>query len=155
VVTAVLLIAFRALLRITVRFVEARDGIVLAAPVLGSFAPIDLNLLIFVLEYGSVVLGLYDKQGRLIHIGQAGSGFDQKTLGAVWQLLQKIKSKRSSFYGEVDALRAVHWVKPELVAEIKFSEWTHETPDGGQKLRAPVFLGLREDKDPKECVFEQ
>ena len=101
------------------------------------------------------MLGLYDKQGRLIHIGQAGSGFDQKTLGAVSQLLQKIKSKRNPFYGEVDALRAVHWVKPELVAEIKFSEWTHETPDGGQKLRAPVFLGLREDKDPKECVFEQ
>jgi bifunctional non-homologous end joining protein LigD len=104
---------------------------------------------------GSVVLGLYDKQGRLIHVGQAGSGFDQKTLGAVWQSLQKITSKRSPFYGEVDALRAVHWVKPELVAEIKFSEWTHETPEGGQKLRAPVFLGLREDKDPKECLFEQ
>ena len=105
--------------------------------------------------FGSIVLGLYDKQGRLIHVGQAGSGFDQKTLTAVWQSLQKIQSKRSPFYGEVDALRAVHWVKAELVAEIKFSEWTHETPEGGQKLRAPVFLGLREDKDPKECVFEQ
>jgi bifunctional non-homologous end joining protein LigD len=88
-------------------------------------------------------------------VGQAGSGFDQKTLTAVWQSLQKIQSKRSPFYGEVDALRAVHWVKAELVAEIKFSERTHETPEGGQKLRAPVFLGLREDKDPKECVFEQ
>jgi bifunctional non-homologous end joining protein LigD len=46
-------------------------------------------------------------------------------------------------------------VKPELVAEIKFSEWTHATAEGGKKLRAPVFLGLREDKDPKECVLEQ
>ena len=101
------------------------------------------------------MLGLYDKKERLIHIGQAGSGFDQKTLGAVWQSLEKIMSKRYPFYCEVDALRAVHWVKPELVAEIKFSEWTHETPEGGQKLRAPVFLGLREDKDPKECGFEQ
>ena len=49
-------------------------------------------------------------------------------------------------------MRKVHWVKPELVAEIKFSEWTHATDEGGAKLRAPVFLGLREDKDPKECI---
>jgi bifunctional non-homologous end joining protein LigD len=105
--------------------------------------------------FGSIVLGLYDKKGRLIHVGQAGSGFDQKTLAAIWRSLQKIKSKHCPFQGEVDALRAVHWVKPELVAEIRFSEWTHETPDGGQKLRAPVFMGLREDKDPKECFFEQ
>ena len=49
----------------------------------------------------------------------------------------------------------MHWVKPELVAEIKFTEWTHETAEGGMKLRAPVFLGLREDKNPKECVLGQ
>jgi len=42
-----------------------------------------------------------------------------------------------------------------LVAEIKFTEWTHETVEGGMKLRAPVFLGLREDKNPKECTFEE
>jgi bifunctional non-homologous end joining protein LigD len=53
----------------------------------------------------------------------------------------------------VEALRTVHWVKPELVAEIKFSEWTHESAEGGMKLRAPVFLRLREDKDPKQCVL--
>jgi bifunctional non-homologous end joining protein LigD len=49
----------------------------------------------------------------------------------------------------------VRWIKPELVAEIKFSEWTHETQDGGMKLRAPVFLRLRNDKDPKECLLQQ
>jgi bifunctional non-homologous end joining protein LigD len=48
----------------------------------------------------------------------------------------------------------VHWVKPELVAQIKFSEWTHETAAGGLKLRAPVYLGLRDDKRPEECTFE-
>jgi bifunctional non-homologous end joining protein LigD len=105
--------------------------------------------------FGSLVLGLYDQKGRLIHVGQAGTGFDHKTLAAVWQSLKKIESKQNPFHGEVDALRKAHWIKPELVAEIKFSEWTHETPEGGQKLRAPVFLGLREDKDPKECTFEQ
>jgi len=41
------------------------------------------------------------------------------------------------------------------VAEIKFSEWTHASAEGGMKLRAPVFLALRKDKDPKECVFQQ
>src|SRR6202022_4632338 len=55
----------------------------------------------------------------------------------------------SPFAGPVKALRDVTWVKPELVAEIKYLE---VTPDG--LLRAPVFLGLRPDKDPKECVRE-
>jgi len=41
------------------------------------------------------------------------------------------------------------------VAEIKFTEWTHESTEGGMKLRAPVFLRLRDDKDPKECLFQQ
>jgi bifunctional non-homologous end joining protein LigD len=105
---------------------------------------------------GSIVLGLYDKQGRLIHVGQAGSGFDQKSLEEVWKLLQKRESKKNPFYGEVEALRKLYWVRPELVAEIEYSEWTEGTMSGsGPKLRAPVFLGLRDDKDPKECVLEQ
>ncbi|MGH9544969.1 MAG: non-homologous end-joining DNA ligase [Terriglobales bacterium] len=105
--------------------------------------------------FGSIVLGLYDKQGDLIHVGQAGSGFDQSTLQQVWQALHKLETKRDPFPRGVEALRRVHWVKPVLVAEIKFSEWTHESAEGGMKLRAPVFLGLREDKNPKECIFEQ
>ncbi len=104
--------------------------------------------------FGSIVLGLYDKKDHLIHIGQAGTGFNQSRLKEIYQLLKSQETDRNPFYGPVDA-RNVHWVKPELVAEIKFSEWTHETADGGLKLRAPVFLGLREDKDPKECVFDQ
>jgi bifunctional non-homologous end joining protein LigD len=102
--------------------------------------------------FGSVVLGLYDKKGQLIHVGQAGTGFTQSTLKAISQLLKKIETSHNPFRS-VDA-RKVHWVKPDLVAEIKFSEWTHETADGGLKLRAPVFLGLRDDKAPKECTFE-
>jgi bifunctional non-homologous end joining protein LigD len=107
-------------------------------------------------HFGSIVLGLYDKQGRLIHVGQAGSGFDQESLDEVWKLLKRRETKKSPFYGEVEALRKVYWVKPELVAEIEFAEWTGGTSAGsGPKLRAPVFLGLRDDKDPKDCVFEQ
>jgi len=68
--------------------------------------------------------------------------------------LKEIETKTNSFTGPVDAKR-VHWVKPERVAEVKFSEWTHETSEGGLKLRAPVFMGLREDKSPEDCTFEQ
>jgi len=109
-------------------------------------------------HFGSLVLGLYDKQGRLIHVGQAGSGFDQKALDQMWKVLKKLETKKNPFFGEVEALRKVFWVKPELVAEIEFAEWTGGTSSGkfegsGPKLRAPVFLGLRDDKDPKECVL--
>jgi bifunctional non-homologous end joining protein LigD len=102
--------------------------------------------------FGAIVLGLYDKKGNLIHVGQAGTGFNQTTLKQISSLLKDRETKTTPFHGNVDA-RHVHWIRPELVAEIKFTEWTHETADGGLKLRAPVFMGLREDKDPKECTF--
>jgi bifunctional non-homologous end joining protein LigD len=105
--------------------------------------------------FGSVVLGLYDKKGNLLHVGQAGSGFDQNMLAAMWKRLKGLATDNNPFHGKVEALKKVHWVKPELVAEIEFGEWTHSTDEGGPKLRAPVFLGLREDKEPKECVLEQ
>ena len=104
-------------------------------------------------HFGSIVLGLYDRKGQLLHVGQAGTGFNQASLKQVFDVLRKREIQRSPFYGPVDA-RNVHWVKPELVAEIKFSEWTHETSEGGLKLRAPVFLGLRDDKPAKECTVE-
>jgi len=106
-------------------------------------------------HFGSIVLGLYDGKGRLIHVGQAGSGFDQRSLEAVWGLLKKIETKKNPFYGEVEALRKVSWVKPELVAEIEYAEWTKGADGGSPKLRAPVFLGLRDDKDPKDCLLEE
>ena len=104
-------------------------------------------------HFGSLVLGLYDKQQRLIHVGQVGSGFDQRLLAKIWKLLKTIETKTNPFYGEVEALRRVNWVKPQLVAEVEYAEWTEGTNEGaGPKLRAPVFLGLRDDKDPKECL---
>jgi bifunctional non-homologous end joining protein LigD len=107
-------------------------------------------------HFGSLVLGLYDKQSRLLHVGQAGSGFNQRSLAEIWKTLQKIKTSKNPFFGEVEALRRVSWVEPELVAEIEYAEWTGGTNAGsGPKLRAPVFLGLRDDKDPKECVISQ
>jgi bifunctional non-homologous end joining protein LigD len=109
--------------------------------------------------FGSIVLGLYDNQGRLIHVGQAGSGFDQRSLEEVWKLLKQRETKKNPFYGEVEALRKTYWVKLELVAEIEYAEWTSSGESGkiagtGPKLRAPVFLGLRDDKDPKDCKLD-
>ncbi len=105
--------------------------------------------------FGSLVLGLYNKKGELVHVGQAGTGFDQNRLKEISALLHARDTKKNPFHGAVSALRKVHFVRPELVAEIKFSEWTHETAEGGLKLRAPVFMGLREDKTPEECRLEE
>jgi bifunctional non-homologous end joining protein LigD len=101
-------------------------------------------------HFGSIVLGLYDDKGRLIHVGNAGTGFNQENAEDLWRRMKKLETGKSPFYGKVEASRRVHFLKPELVAEIKFSEWTHEG-----KMRAPVFQGLRFDKSPRECVFER
>jgi bifunctional non-homologous end joining protein LigD len=103
--------------------------------------------------FGALVLGLYNEKNQLIHVGQAGTGFNQVTLSQIWHRLHKLESKHSPFTGPVDAVRT-QWVKPQLVAEIKFTEWTHETSLGGLKLRAPVFLRLRDDKKPAECTLK-
>ncbi len=106
-------------------------------------------------NFGSIVLGLYDDQGRLIPVGQAGSGFNEQTHAQMWKRLQALESSRNPFFGKVESDRRVHYVKPELVAEIKFTEWTHEGESGAVKMRAPVFQGLRFDKSPSECRFER
>jgi bifunctional non-homologous end joining protein LigD len=98
--------------------------------------------------FSSLVLGLYD-HGKLVHVGQVGTGFNEKSLRDIYSKLEPLITKKSPFSGPVKALRDVTWVKPELVAEVKFLEIT---PDG--LLRAPVFVALRPDKDPKECVRE-
>ena len=105
--------------------------------------------------FGALVLGLYDRQKRLIHVGQVGTGFDQAALKKLFTLMQPLKTKQNPFYGEIGGLRKVQFVRPQMVAEVKFSEWTHENDEGGTKLRAPVFMGLRDDKLPEECKLEE
>src|SRR6266576_2242794 len=75
--------------------------------------------------FRSLVLGLYDKHGHLIHVGQAGTGFDHKTLKEIYEQLHPLETKANPFHGEIGGLKKVHFVTPKLVAEIKFSEWTH------------------------------
>ena len=105
-------------------------------------------------NFGSLVLGLYNDQGQLIPVGQAGTGFTYETHAAMWKKLEKLATKASPFFGKPESPRQVHFVKPELVAEIKFTEWTHQGQSGQVKMRAPVFEGLRTDKSPRECVFD-
>ena len=96
--------------------------------------------------FSSLVLGLYDGD-KLTHAGQVGTGFNEKSLKDIHSKLEPLIVKKSPFTGTVKALRDVTWIKPELVAEVSFLEMT---PDG--LLRAPVFVALRPDKDPKECL---
>ena len=104
--------------------------------------------------FGSLVLGLYNQKKQLIHVGNAGTGFNQAMLKEIFQILREIETAKNPFTGPVEP-RIVHWVKPMRVAEVKFTEWTHETDEGGLKLRAPVFMGLREDKGPQDCTFAE
>ncbi len=106
-------------------------------------------------HFGSIVLGLYDDKKRLLSVGQDGSGFTHKTLEETWKKLKALETSKNPFATEVDSPRQTHWIKPQLVAQIKFTEWTHEGESGQVRMRAPVFLGLRTDKKPEDCKFEK
>ncbi len=97
--------------------------------------------------FASLVLGLY--RGKdLLHLGQVGTGFDREEMETLSRILRNLRISYPHF--SLQTVRPVEWVRPELVARVRAQELT---PDG--KLRAPVFLGLREDKDPAECTVEQ
>ncbi|MBV9150113.1 MAG: non-homologous end-joining DNA ligase, partial [Candidatus Eremiobacteraeota bacterium] len=98
--------------------------------------------------FGSLLLGLYDK-GKLEYAGHVGTGFDERNLADIFKKLRAIEVKQSPFQGAVESNTPAHWVKPRLVAQVRFTEWTR---DG--LMRHPAFLGLRVDKDPKTCVRE-
>jgi len=92
---------------------------------------------------GALLLG-YWNDGKLHYCGHVGSGFDDRTLAQVKARAEKLKIDARPFAEEPELHSPTTWVKPELVAEVEFQQWT---PDG--MLRAPVFLRLREDVDPK------
>jgi bifunctional non-homologous end joining protein LigD len=95
--------------------------------------------------FGALLLGVYDR-GELIYAGHVGTGFDTRTLAALHGKLARIETKRTPFRRVPHVNAPVHWVKPKLVAEVKFGEWTREGV-----LRQPVYVGLRVDKRPKDC----
>jgi bifunctional non-homologous end joining protein LigD len=113
-------------------------------------------------HFGAILVGYYEN-GKLKFAGKVGSGFTEKSLS---MLSKKFRAEERNDCPFVDLpskqggawvqgitpsmMKKVHWVNPKSVAQIKFAEWTR---DG--KLRQPVFLGLREDKDPREVVREK
>jgi bifunctional non-homologous end joining protein LigD len=95
--------------------------------------------------FGALLLGYYD-DGRLVYAGNVGSGFDQAGLKEILERLKGLRSERSPF-ADQPALGKTKpvWVRPHLVAEVKFAQWTREG-----RLRAPAFLRLREEIRPRD-----
>jgi bifunctional non-homologous end joining protein LigD len=102
-------------------------------------------------DFGSLLLGYYEG-GRLLYCGHVGTGFTRDSLKQVSRLLEPLRTDRPAFANPPrGSLRQqATWVKPELVAEVEFSQWTE---DG--ILRHPSFKGLREDKSPREITRER
>ncbi len=97
---------------------------------------------------GALLVG-YHQGDRLRYAGKVGTGFDEKTLRSLRRRLSELAQDSSPFADPVRE-RGAHWVRPELVAQIGFGEWT-----GDGKLRHPRFQGLREDKAPRDVVREE
>ncbi len=113
-------------------------------------------------HFGSLLVGVYQSK-KLIFTGKVGTGFDHKLLGTLHTAFRKIATdtcpfvnipeKRSGRWGQgvtLAEMKRCHWVKPVMVCQIKFGEWTRD-----DRLRQPVFLGLREDKDARQVVREK
>ncbi|HXG36410.1 MAG TPA: non-homologous end-joining DNA ligase, partial [Dehalococcoidia bacterium] len=98
--------------------------------------------------FGSLLLGYYDEEDRLVYCGHVGSGFRDRDLADLLPQLDRLKAKECPFSVPPPKAEAkdASWVRPELVAEVKFASWTE---DG--RLRAPVFLALRPDKASREA----
>jgi bifunctional non-homologous end joining protein LigD len=99
--------------------------------------------------FGALVLGLYDA-GELRWVGNVGTGFDQRLLASLHAALKPLIVETCPFAERPKPDKGMTWVKPELVCQVKFANWT---PD--RRLRAPVFLGLRNDVSARQAVREE
>ena len=99
-------------------------------------------------HFGALVLALR-KNGKWHYAGRTGTGFNAETLASLHARLRRIESTRKPFKQPVPGEASITWVRPSLVCEVKFTEWTHE----GQ-MRHPAFVGMRGDKPAKAVVAE-
>lgn len=99
-------------------------------------------------KFGALLIGVYDKQGELRYVGRVGGGFTEKLLGDVYSQLEPLIQKSSPFI-DAPKMTGVTWVKPKLVCEVNFAEWTEEG-----LMRQPIFVGMRIDKNSKDVKRE-
>ena len=100
-------------------------------------------------HFGALLMGLYDGKA-LKYIGSVGTGFDAAMLERTRKTLDSLTIAKSPFDTTPKLKEAVYWVKPQLVARVKYGQWTND-----QKLRQPVFLGFQEDREPIDCRVEE
>jgi bifunctional non-homologous end joining protein LigD len=118
--------------------------------------------------FGALLLGVYESRTpnpksrtpnrksripnpkSLVYVGHSGTGFNEKELARVMKLLKPLEIKECPFKNCPKTNERPHWVRPELVAQVRFTEWTADN-----KLRHPVYLGLRDDKKPKDVRKEE
>lgn len=98
--------------------------------------------------FGALLLGFY-REGKLVYAGQVGTGFDDEFLEDTRETLDRIEREDSPYDEGDPPTKGVHFVEPELVGEVEFTEWT-----GEDRLRHPRFQGLRRDKDPRDVHKE-
>jgi bifunctional non-homologous end joining protein LigD len=109
--------------------------------------------------FGALLLGIpvpagshraATSNGSLKYVGHTGTGFGQPELERVWKLLKARETTRCPFNAPIKTNEPAHWVRPELVAQVRFTEWTDD-----ERLRHPVYLGLREDTDARTVRREE
>src|SRR3954447_13062417 len=102
-------------------------------------------------HFGALLLGVRENGSEALkYVGHTGTGFNGAELDRVWKLLQARESTSSPFSARIKTNEPAHWVRPDLVAQVKFTEWTSD-----DKLRHPVYLGLRDDKRAADVVREE
>ncbi|MFG0284658.1 MAG: non-homologous end-joining DNA ligase [Phycisphaerales bacterium JB039] len=99
--------------------------------------------------FGALIVGYYD-DGDLVCAGKVGAGFDDDTLETLRRRMDARHRKTSPFDRAELPRGEAHWVRPDLVGEVAFTEWTEDN-----RLRHPRFLGLRRDKAPEDVVREE
>ena len=99
---------------------------------------------------GAILLGYFDDGGGLRYVGHTGGGFNRESLREMYEQLSRIEQKKSPFANAPRTNERAHWVKPRVVVEVKFAEWTS---DG--RLRQPIFLGTRDDKNAMDVHLEK
>jgi bifunctional non-homologous end joining protein LigD len=98
---------------------------------------------------GALLLGYYDREGRLHYVGHMGGGFTREGLVEMYDRLKPLERMTPPFVDPPKTNEPAHWVEPKTVVEVKFAEWTAD-----QKLRQPIFLGIRDDKDARDVGLE-